>query len=89
MVMAKGRGRQDVIGRSLLKKIENRLDRSLLQDDKSLGECFVLVMVSSYLLLSFKVLQLMSSMYTIIRGTVCGQQGSGSNWAEYLRRITR
>lgn len=49
---------------------------------------YVLVNVSSYLLLSFKVLQLISSMYTTIRGTVCGQQGSGSNWAEYLQRIT-
>lgn len=37
------------------------------------------------LLLSFKVLQLISSMYTVIRGTMSGQQGSGSNWVEYLR----
>lgn len=44
--------------------------------------------VSSYLLLSFKVLQLISSMYTTTRGTVCGQQGSGSNWAECLQRVT-
>lgn len=42
----------------------------------------------SYLLLSFRVLQLISSMYTISRGTVCGQQGSGSSWVEYLWKIT-
>lgn len=39
-------------------------------------------------MLSFKVLQLMSSVYTMITGTVCSQQGSGSSWVEYLQRKT-
>ena len=44
-------------------------------------------MMRSHLLLSIKVLQLISSVYTIITGTMCGQQGSGSSWVEYLQTI--
>lgn len=39
----------------------------------------------SHLFLSLQVLQLISSMYTIIKGTMWGQQGSGSSCLEYLQ----
>lgn len=92
--MAKGRGRQDVRGRSLLKRDEEEAGHCSgipLNCDGIInlsGSVCVLAMMCSYLLLSFKVLQLISSMSTIIRGTMWGQQGSGSNWVEYLQRIT-
>lgn len=39
----------------------------------------------SHLFLSLQVLQLISSMYTVIKGTMWGQQGSGSSCLEYLQ----
>jgi len=45
----------------------------------------VCVGAGSHLVPSFKVLQLISRMNTMTSGTLQGQQGSGSSWAEYLQ----
>lgn len=58
MMMAKGRGRQEVRGSSLLKNMKNKLTVSM----KDLTGNVCAGQVCSYLLLSFKVLQLISSM---------------------------
>lgn len=71
-----GRQRQQFTGRD-----EAEVSAQKRRQDTSADE----QRARAHLFLSLKVLQLISSMYTIIRGTRCGQQGSGSSWVEYLQ----